>query len=122
MYEYNPAKNDTARAEAIRKQYMERGITKMDALEALHTKVKTPGMVTASIIGVFGSLVMGAGMSNIMVWDNMAVGLVLGIPGLVMMILAFPVYKVITDRRKKKYAPQIMELSGEILSVQEETQ
>lgn len=122
MYEYNPAKNDTARAEAIRKQYMERGITKMDALEALHTKVKTPGMVTASIIGVFGSLVMGAGMSNIMVWDNMAVGLVLGIPGLVMMILAFPVYKVITDRRKKKYAPQIMELSGEILGVQEEVQ
>ena len=122
MYEYNPAKNDTARAEAIRKQYMERGITKMDALEALHTKVKTPGMVTASIIGVFGSLVMGAGMSNIMVWDNMAVGLVLGIPGLVMMILAFPVYKVITDRRKKKYAPQIMELSGEILDVQKEVQ
>jgi len=122
MYEYSPAKNDTARAEAIRKQYMERGITKMDALEALHTKVKTPGMVTASIIGVFGSLVMGAGMSNIMVWDNMAVGLVLGIPGLVMMILAFPVYKVITDRRKKKYAPQIMELSGEILGVQEEAQ
>lgn len=122
MYEYNPAKNDTARAEAIRKQYMERGITKMDALEALHTKVKTPGMVTASIIGVFGSLVMGAGMSNIMVWDNMAVGLVLGIPGLVMMILAFPVYKVITDRRKEKYAPQIMELSGEILGVQEEVQ
>lgn len=122
MYEYNPAKNDTARAEAIRKQYMERGITKMDALEALHTKVKTPGMVTASIIGVFGSLVMGAGMSNIMVWDNMAVGLVLGIPGLVMMILVFPVYKVITDRRKKKYAPQIMELSGEILGVQEEVQ
>lgn len=122
MYEFNPAKNDEAKAKAICKQYMERGITKMDALEALHTKVKTPGMVTAFIIGVFGSLVMGAGMSNIMVWDNMAVGLVLGIPGLAMMILAFPVYKVITDRRKKKYASQIMEQSGEILDGQEEVQ
>lgn len=122
MYEFNPTKNDEARAKAICKQYMERGITKIDALEALHTKVKTPGMVIASIIGVLGTLVMGAGMSNIMVWDNMTVGLVLGIPGLVMMISAFPVYKAITGIRKKKYAPQIVKLSSEILGGQEEAQ
>lgn len=122
MYGFNPAKNDEARAKAICKQYMERGITKMDALEALHTKVKTPGMVIASIIGVLGSLVMGAGMSNIMVWNNMTVGLTLGICGLVMVTSAFPVYKAITGNRKKKYAPQIMELSGEILGGQEEIQ
>lgn len=116
MHEFDPAKNDAARAKAICKQYMERGITKMDALEALHTKVKTPGMIAASIIGVLGSLVMGAGMSYIMVWDNMTIGLVLGIPGLIMMILAFPIYKAITSRRKKKFAPQIMELSNEIIN------
>lgn len=122
MYEFNPAKSDAAKAKAICKQYMERGITKMDALEALHTKVKTPGMIVASIVGVLGSLIMGAGMSNIMVWDNMTTGLALGIPGLVMMILAFPIYKAITDSRKKKYAPQIMELSSEIMNGQGEVQ
>lgn len=42
----------------------------------------------ASMLGLIGFLVMGAGMSNIMVWDNMTVGLALGIPGLLLLRLA----------------------------------
>ena len=91
MAEYNPLKEDAAKAEAIRRRYMEKGTTKLDQLQALDTKVKTPATVAASILGVIGALVMGAGMSNIMVWNNMTVGLALGIPGLVMVCLVWPV-------------------------------
>lgn len=121
MTEFNPKKEDAAKAEAIRRRYMERGTTKLDRLQALDTKVKTPGIVTASIIGIIGALVMGAGMSNVMVWNNMTIGLALGIPGLLMVCLAWPVYKMITGHRKKKYAKQIMELSDEIIGEQEGT-
>ena len=121
MTEFNPKKDDAAKAEAIRKKYMERGTTKFDRLQALDTEVKTPGIVTASIIGIIGALVMGAGMSNVMVWNNMTIGLALGIPGLLMVCLAWPVYKMITVHRKKKYAKQIMELSDEIIGEQEGT-
>lgn len=115
MAEFDPIKADAAKAEAIRRKYMERGTTKLDQLQALDAKVKTPGTVVASMLGVIGALVMGAGMSNVMVWDNMTVGLALGIPGLVMVCLAWPVYRAITGRRRKKYARQVMELSGAIM-------
>ena len=115
MAGFDPLKEDAAKAEAIRRRYMEKGTTKLDQLQALDTKVKTPGTVVASMLGVIGALVMGAGMYNIMVWDNMTVGMALGIPGLVMVCLAWPVYRAITGHRRKKYAQQVMELSGAII-------
>ena len=120
MYEFNPKKSNAEKAEAIRRQYMEREITKMDTLQELHTKVKTPGIVVSVIVGVLGILIMGTGMSSVMVWDNMTIGLALGIPGMLMALLAYPIYKAITNRRKKKYASQILKLSGEIMGEKEE--
>lgn len=121
MTEFNPSKENAAKADAIRRKYMEKGTTKTDQLEALDAKVKTPALVAASILGVTGALVMGAGMSNIMVWENMTFGLALGIPGLAMLVFVWPVYKIILNSRKKKYASQIMELSGKIIDEQEKT-
>lgn len=115
MNGFNPAKKDSVKAEIIRRQYMEHKATKLDELQALDDKVKTPGIVSSLILGVLGSLVMGAGMANVMVWNNMTVGLALGIPGLIITLLAYPVYKGITGSRKKKYARQIMLLSDEII-------
>lgn len=43
---------------------MEKETTKIDQLEALDSKVKTPALAAVSILGVIGALVMGAGMSN----------------------------------------------------------
>lgn len=113
-------KKDSARAESIRRQYMERGVRKMDQLQQLHDKVKAPGIAVAAVLGAFGALIMGAGMANVMVWQNMPVGLGLGIPGLVMALLAYPIYKGITGRRKKKYAGQIIALSNEIINSKDE--
>ena len=62
-----------------------------------------------------GALVMGAGMAQVMVWGNMAPGLALGIPGLAAALLAYPVYALITNARKKKYAAEIMRLSGDLM-------
>lgn len=115
MNEFNPAKKDAVRADAIRRQYVERKTTKMGELEALHDKVKLPGMIVSCIVGVLGGLVMGAGMANVMAWGNMETGLVLGIPGMILALLAYPIYKGITGSRKKKYAQQIMMLSEEII-------
>ncbi|MCM1375192.1 MAG: hypothetical protein NC305_05035 [Lachnospiraceae bacterium] len=119
MNEFNPAKSDLARAEAIRRQYMERGVSKIDQLRALHDKVKAPGTIVSFIVGIFGTLIMGAGMANVMVWSNMENGLFLSIPGLAMLLLAYPLYSGITGKRKRKYAQQIMALSDEIMGGKE---
>lgn len=115
MNEYNTTNHEKAKAESIRKQYLSREENKMDQLKELDNKVKRPGKLVAGILGTGGSLLLGAGMSNIMVWDAMNTGLAIGIPGLVIALLSYPVYQLITGRRKKKYAAEIMKLSNELI-------
>ena len=115
MSDYATTTNERARAQSICNQYVDRKETKMDQLNKLANKVKAPGKAIACLLGVVGSLLMGAGMSFVMVWQIMSTGLILGIPGLLIGLLAYPVYQFITSRRKKKYAAEIFKLTEEVM-------
>ena len=115
MSYYRATEQDQKQAENIRRQYISRDDNKMEQLKNLDNKVKLPGKIVSVIMGVIGVLVMGAGMSLIMVWADMLLGLILSIPGIVAALLAYPVYALITNSRKKKYAAEIMCLSDDIL-------
>ncbi len=116
MNEFNAANRDVAKAKKIRRQYLSREENKMEQLKRMDDKVKAPGKIIASIMCVIGLLTMGSGMSQVMVWGNMTTGLKLGIPGLLIATLAYPVYFIITGRRKKKYATEIMKLSDNLMN------
>lgn len=116
MSNYTPNVQDRRQAENIRRQYISRKENKADQLKKLDSKVKLPGRITGYIFGVLGTIVMGAGMSFIMVWDNMTSGLALSIPGLIAALLAYPMYSLITGKRKKEYSDEIMRLSDEVMS------
>ena len=62
------------------------------------------GIVLTWVIGVIGSLIMGFGMSKVMVEDvtqtNMFVGLITGIVGLIICVLNYPIYSYIKSDRK----------------------
>ena len=113
-------------AQKIRTQYMEKESTQLDALRALDAKVKRPANVFAGVFGAISALVMGSGMSLIMtdigatfgVRDPMMSGIVIGVAGMLMAILTYPIYKGILNNRKKKYAAEIMKLSDEIVDKQ----
>lgn len=115
MSEFITSNNDRAKAQNIQKQYLNREEDKMEQLKRLDNKVKAPGKITASALGVAGALTMGAGMSFVMAWENMTTGLILGIPGLIVLLLVYPVYMLITGRRKKKYAAEIIKLSDNLI-------
>ena len=115
MSNYNINEQEQKQAEQIRRQYVNREDNKIEQLKKLDSKVKAPGKIVATIIGVVGALVMGTGMSFVMVWENMTIGLILGIPGLIVAALAYPVCFWITSSRKKKYADEIMNLSEELI-------
>lgn len=106
---------DQRRAESIRRQYISREDNKIEQLQHLDNKVKIPGRVAAGALGTAGALVMGAGMAQIMVWGNMTTGLAVSIPGMLAALLAFPVYALITNSRKKKYASEIIRLSDGLM-------
>lgn len=115
MNTFNASEKDTKQAEKIRRQYLEKEANKIELLKKLDDKVKAPGKIVASVLGVVGALVMGGGMAMVMEWSNMKLGLALGIPGMVVALIAYPVYALITNKRKKKYADEIMRLSREVV-------
>lgn len=115
MSNFQANAQDQKKAESIRRQYIPREDNKIEQLQKLDNKVKTPGKVVASILGVVGALVMGSGMALVMVWENMTMGLALSIPGLIVALLAFPVYALITNSRKKKFTSEIMRLSDGLM-------
>lgn len=115
MTTFTSTQKDTTQAEKILRQYLSHEQNKMEQLKKLDTKVKVPGRIVASIIGIIGALVMGSGMAMIMVNGIMDRGLVISIPGMLLALTAFPIYSIITNSRKKKYAADIIRLSEEII-------
>lgn len=110
--------------EKIRSEYIKKEDTQLDALRALDAKVKRPANIFAGVFGTISALIMGSGMSLAMtdigtklgITNPMALGIVIGVVGMLMAILNYPMYKGILNGRKKKYADAIMKLSDEIVS------
>ena len=87
-------------------------------LKALDKKVTLPLFVFAMCLGVIGSLVLGFGMCLAMkvIFDLFIHGVIIGILGIFMVSINYPIYKKMLNRRKNKYAKQILELSENILN------
>ena len=81
----------------------------------LDKKVKTTPKTIATIVGVAGTLVLGWGMSIVMAWENVVVGTIVGVVGLLACIVAPLLHKVIFRSLKNKYASQIIKLSDRLL-------
>ena len=106
----------------IRTQYTEKEHTKLDELRALDAKVKKPANVFGYTFGSIGAIVMGSGMSLVMtdigailgLSSALIPGIAVGVVGLGMVLLTYPIYSRILGARRKKYAQQIIELSNTI--------
>ncbi len=117
-------KDQNFMAQEIRTQYMEKEFTELDELRKLDAKVKRPANIFAYIFGSIGAIVMGAGMSLVMteigsmigVEETMVPGIVIGVVGMVMALINYPMYKRILGRRKKKYGAEILALSDKIMN------
>ena len=111
-------------AQKIRTQYMEKTPSELDALRELDAKVKRPANVFAYIFGSISAVIMGAGMSLVMtdigatigIANSMVPGIAIGVVGLGMALLTYPIYKGILNSRKKKYSAEILKLSEKILN------
>ncbi len=116
-FEYSYSSKQQDEIEAIRKKYMPKQEDKLQQLKKMDKSVETPGAVTGLILGIVGILVMGTGMSCVMVWTDtlFVVGIVVGLIGTVLVAAAYPVSKIITKRKREKLAPMILALSEELL-------
>ena len=116
---------DKIYAEAIANEYAPKDTSKVVALKKLDRKAKQPANIFTFSFGVVMALVLGTGMclSMKVIGDGstamIAIGIVIGIIGILGMGINYPVYKKILERGKKKYAFDIMQLAKEISEAEE---
>lgn len=115
-FEYTYSASQQKEVEEIRKKYLPKEVDKMEMLRKLDKNAEKPGMVVALTLGIIGTLLLGIGMCCTMVWTDsvFALGIIVGIIGIAILSVAYPVYKKITKNQRDKVAEQILKLSDEL--------
>lgn len=108
--------------EAIRKKYLPKEEDKMEQLRKLHSVPTQKAKAASLTVGIIGALIMGTGMSLAMTDIGAAlgslalvIGIAVGIVGMVLVALAYPIYNRVLKNERKKIAPEILRLTDELL-------
>lgn len=124
-FNYTYSAKEQEEIKRIRKKYTAPAAEedKMAQLRRLDASVYSKATTVALVVGIIGALIMGLGMSLVMtdigatigIADPMVPGIVIGIAGMLMAIVNYPIYKGILSSRRKKYADKIIALSNKII-------
>ena len=105
-------------AEHIANEYSTKKESKVIALKKLDRKAKLPASIFVYTNGIIMSLLLGFGMClSMSVIGNgrfIALGIIIGIIGLIGVITNYFTYKKILENTKAKYAQDIIRLANEI--------
>ena len=126
MFHYTYSAKEQEEIKAIRKKYaVAEEEDKMAQLRRLDAGVTQKAQVVSLVFGIIGALVLGTGMSLAMTdlgeilgayadWA-MLLGILVGIVGIVLVCVAYPVYNRIVRKEREKIAPEILRLSEELI-------
>lgn len=120
IFSYTYSAKEQEEIKNIRKKYApptmaEASIEKLRRLDESATK---GAAVVSIIIGIIGTLLFGVGMCCTLIpeWEKFFVpGIVIGAAGIIVIILAFPLYSFLVKRKRKKIAPEILRISDELM-------
>ena len=108
--------------EAIRSNYLPKEPDKMDQLRRLHAIPTRKATTAAVTLGILGMLILGTGMSFFMTELGaplgdlaMVIGLPVGLVGIGLTALAYPVFRRRLKAERVKIAPEILRLTDELL-------
>ena len=103
-------------AESIAKDYAPKDSSKIVALKKLDNRAKLPAIIFTYSCGIISALIFGTGMCMAMkvIGNSMALGIIIGIIGMIGCAVNYPVYKKMLAKGKAKYAYEIVELAREI--------
>lgn len=109
--------NEQVEVQKIREKYIPKEEDKMQRLRRLDQSVTGAGSVVSLIVGIVSVLILGGGMSCCMVGDEALFipGIIIGVIGIIGVALAYPLYSLITKKRREKIAPEILRLTEELM-------
>ena len=112
---YSPESDDTPRDKE----------DKMIKLRRLDQAVTAKATAYALIFGIVGTLILGLGMSLAMSdlaeilgaysYLGMLIGIIIGVIGIVLVCIAYPIYNSIIKKERRKIAPEIIRLTDELM-------
>ncbi len=111
---------DKIYAEAIANEYAVKDTRKVVQLKKLDAKAKRPAQIFAYTFGIIAALILGVGMCLSMnvigsgTTAMTAIGIVIGVVGIALVSVNYPIYKKMLERGKKKYAADIIRIAKEI--------
>lgn len=121
-FQYTYSAKEQAELESIRKKYLPAQEDKLEQLRRLDRSVSQKATARSLMLGILGALIMGTGMSLCMTelsgflgGTAMFVGIPVGIVGLILVALAYPVYNRILKKERERIAPEILRLTEELM-------
>ena len=109
----------------IRQKYVPKEVDRMEQLRKLDAGVTRKAVVLSLVAGIIGALVLGFGMSLIMtdVGETLGLygkiqvvlGVVIGMIGVVLVSVAYPIYNRIARKERERIAPEIIRLTDELM-------
>lgn len=121
-FEYTYSAQRQQEVEKIRKAYLPKEEDKMERLRKLHAVPTQKAQAVALAIGIIGALILGTGMSLCLTelgssLGNLAfvLGILIGLAGMAMVAAAYPVFNRVLKNEREKIAPEILQLTDELL-------
>lgn len=117
QFSYTYSAKEQEELKRIRDKYLPEKDDKMENLRKLDRSVSKKATIYSLISGIAGALIMGIGMCCTMVWEETMFipGVVIGLIGVFLVSLAYPVYIHTLKNERKKIAPEIIRLTDELL-------
>ncbi|MBQ7868683.1 MAG: hypothetical protein IJ354_11165 [Clostridia bacterium] len=116
-FQYTYSAKEQAKIREIRSKYLPKEENKMEQIQRLDASVTQKATMYAIIVGVVGTLLFGTGMSCCMTQTGkwFAVGIPVGLVGLLVLAAAYPLYNHVVRKERKRIAPEILRLTDELL-------
>ena len=126
-FSYTYSAKDQDEIRRIREKYAPRTEKedKMERLRRLDASVSKKAQAVSLVIGFIGTLILGCGMSLAMTelyaalgmtaGAAMAVGIPIGLVGIILVALAYPAYTLVTRRERERIAPEVLRLTEELM-------
>ena len=124
-FQYTYSAKEQSEVKAIRQKYLPQEESKMDRLRKLDRSASQRAQAWAISLGIIGVLFLGTGMSLFMSELGtklgmhgdlaMLIGIAVGIIGLALVALAYPVYNRVLRNERRRIASEILRLTEELM-------
>lgn len=127
LFHYTYSAKEQEEIKAIRQKYAvrEQPEDKMAQLRRLDGAVTQKATAVSLVFGILGALILGTGMSLAMtdigrqigLGGEMAIvmGILIGVIGIVLVCVAYPLHNRIIRKEREKIAPEIIRLTDELM-------